>query len=176
MTEILPVLEVSNLSVTFDTAEGAATAIEDISLTVAPGEVLGLVGESGSGKSLTAAACLGMLPGNARASGSVAMSGEEYMASDKNRLSGFRGRAAMVFQNPMVALHPLMTIGRQMADIIQANSDVNRKDALTRAQTEIENVRLPDAHEQLDKFPHQISGGQLQRIMMRLRLRSTRTC
>lgn len=170
MTETENILEVSNLSVTFDTAEGAATAIEDINLTVAPGEVLGLVGESGSGKSLTAAACLGMLPGNARATGSVAMNGEEYMASDKTSLSGFRGRAAMVFQNPMVALHPLMTIGRQMADIIQANSDVSRQDALARAQTEIENVRLPDAHEQLDKFPHQFSGGQLQRIMIAIAL------
>lgn len=162
-----PVLAIDGLSISLPTATGPRLVVDGISLSIAPGEAMGLVGESGSGKSLTALACLGMLPGGGSARGSILVRGLQAVGADAKTLHGIRGAAAaIVFQNPMVALNPYFTIGRQLTDIIRNRHGVDAKGATKLAEFELERVQLPQGARALGKYPHQFSGGQLQRIMI----------
>jgi len=147
------------------------TLVEDVSLTVGPGERVGLIGESGSGKSLTALSVLGLLPEDVRASGSVRLADVDHdlIGADERRLSRVRGRhLAMVFQEPMTALNPTMRIGDQVAEAMLIHDTVPGRRAARAAAVELlARVQLPDA---LRAYPHQLSGGQRQRVVLALAL------
>jgi oligopeptide/dipeptide ABC transporter ATP-binding protein len=162
-----PVLDIANLRIAFPGASGERIVVDGLSLSVAAGEALGLVGESGSGKSLTAMSCIGLLPESVRASGSVLVCGTQALGAGPKTISKIRGTgAAMVFQNPMVALNPFYTIGRQLTDIIRLKRGTSLEEARKLATFGLERVHLPHPERALDKYPHQFSGGQLQRIMI----------
>ena len=140
-------------------------------LTVNRGEILGLVGESGSGKSMTAMSCLGLMPEAALIEGSVKVTGQEINGATEKQLAALRGgSAAMIFQNPMKALNPFFTIGRQMFDVIRCHRQLSKAEIRIEARRALEAVHMPDPHLALDKYPHQMSGGQLQRVVIAMAL------
>ncbi|MEH0166986.1 ABC transporter ATP-binding protein [Paucibacter sp. JuS9] len=144
---------------------GAGTPLRACSLQVRPGEVLGLVGESGSGKSLTALACLGLLPPRARASGSIRIGDTELLGAPEPALRAVRGRrVAMIFQNPLSALNPFYTVGRQLLTVVTTHFKEPRTALKHRVSQALQKVQLGDAY--LQRYPHQLSGGQLQRVMI----------
>ncbi|MER7790480.1 ABC transporter ATP-binding protein [Streptomyces sp. NPDC097640] len=159
-----PLLDVRGLTVR--TADGR-TLVDDLSLSIAPGERLGVIGESGSGKSLTTLAVLGLLPEGMTATGSVELGGTQIVGASEKRLTGVRGRdAAIVFQEPLTALDPLMRVGRQIAGPLRRTRGLTGR-ALDRAVTEaLERVRLPEPGRIARAFPHEISGGQRQRVAL----------
>jgi len=166
-----PLLRVRSLQVELPTARGWARAIRDLSLDLDRGQTLGLIGESGCGKSLTALALMGLLPGQARVSGSVQLQGQELLDLPEPAWCRLRGaRMAMVFQEPMTALNPVHTIGRQIAEPLQLHLGLDAAAARARALALLERVQLPRARERLDAYPHELSGGQRQRVMISIAL------
>ncbi|MEL6583481.1 MAG: dipeptide ABC transporter ATP-binding protein [Pseudomonadota bacterium] len=144
---------------------GAAPILQDVSFTVAPGEVFGLIGESGSGKSMTALATMGLLPNGAQTSGAIRFEGENLLALPERRRRALRGaRLSMIFQEPMTALNPLRSIGDQVAETVSLHSRASAFEAQTRAKEVLDRVGL--GRFSLDTFPHQLSGGQRQRVMI----------
>ncbi|ADI05296.1 ABC transporter, ATP-binding protein [Streptomyces bingchenggensis BCW-1] len=164
----MTLLDVRGLTVR--TADGR-TLVDDLSLSVAPGERLGVIGESGSGKSLTTLAVLGLLPEGMTATGSVELGGTQIVGASEKRLTGVRGRdAAIVFQEPLTALDPLMRVGRQIAGPLRQRRGLTGG-ALKRAVAEaLEQVRLPEPGRIARAFPHEISGGQRQRVALAMAL------
>ena len=146
----------------------SGTPLRHCSLTVRPGEVVGLVGESGSGKSLTALACLGLLPAQARTSGSIRIGGENVLGASEATLRRVRGkRIAMIFQNPLSALNPFYTVGRQIGEVLRTHFPAESKAALqARVASALQRVQL--GADYAARYPHQMSGGQLQRVMIAL--------
>ncbi|MEJ7718610.1 MAG: ABC transporter ATP-binding protein [Thermoleophilaceae bacterium] len=162
-----PLLAVRGLSVTFPAAAGDVRAVREVDYDLARGEVLGIVGESGSGKSAAAMAVMGLLPAGARVEGSVRLDGEELVALEDRALSRLRGRRiAMVFQDPLSALTPVYRIGQQVAEAVLAHDDVARGEARRRAVELLELVGIPGAHQRMGAFPHELSGGMRQRVMI----------
>ena len=165
-------LDLRDLTVCF----GAAEAVRGIDLSLDEGEVLGLVGESGSGKSATALAILGLLPPLARATGQILWHGPEgpadLLQQSPVALRRLRGREiAMIFQEPMTALNPVMTVGRQVAECLTAhNPSLTRKEARRMALDALDAVALPQPAERYRDYPHQFSGGQRQRILIAMAL------
>jgi len=156
-------LEVHNLSVGF---QGEA-AVRSIDLAIAASEVLGLVGESGSGKSITSLALMGLLPPNAQVSGTVLFEGRDVLRSSPEELRQMRGtRMAMIFQEPMTALNPVMRIGDQVAEAVLAHGTSNQHDAAERALQALRDVAIPEPERRYRDYPHQLSGGQRQRVMI----------
>jgi oligopeptide transport system ATP-binding protein len=136
-----------------------------VSLTVAPGAIVGLAGESGSGKTLTGLSAMGFLPDRARATGSVRFAGEDVLAMQASRLRRMRGNdVAVVFQDPMTSLHPMLSVGRQLTEHVQVHLGLSRAEANALAIELLTTVRLPDPEHVLTAFPHQFSGGMRQRI------------
>ncbi|MFJ6573840.1 ATP-binding cassette domain-containing protein [Streptomyces sp. NPDC091292] len=164
----MTLLDVRDL--TIRTGEGH-TLVDALSLTVAPGERLGLIGESGSGKSLTTLAVLGLLPDGMTAHGSVELAGTQIVGAGEKQLTRVRGRdAAIVFQEPLTALDPLMRVGRQLAEPLGRRRGL-KGDALKRAVAEaLDQVRLPEPDRIARAFPHEISGGQRQRVALAMAL------
>ncbi|PRX49029.1 peptide/nickel transport system ATP-binding protein/peptide/nickel transport system ATP-binding protein [Prauserella shujinwangii] len=162
-----PVLEVADLNVQFPTDDGLVQAVRGVNYTLRRGEVLGIVGESGSGKSVTSLAVMGLLPGTARISGSVRFQGRELLESDDKELSKVRGRGiSMVFQDPMTSLNPVYTIGDQIAEAIMAHHDI-RKDAARKQAVELlDLVRIPHPEQRANAYPHELSGGMRQRVVI----------
>ncbi|MCA1951545.1 MAG: ABC transporter ATP-binding protein [Hyphomicrobiales bacterium] len=156
---------VENLSIRL----GELEIVRGLSFTLAPGEVLGLVGESGSGKSMTALAVLGLLPPGMRASGSIRFEGQDLLRLSERELRAVRGRRiGMVFQEPMTALNPVMTIGAQIAEGVIRHGLADAAGARERALRLIARVGLPDPAARLHAYPHELSGGQRQRALIAL--------
>lgn len=170
-----PLLQVRDLKVEFATAQGSLLAVRDVSFEVRAGEVLGLVGESGSGKSVTSLAILRLLPAQARISGEILFAGSNLLRAVEGKMRGVRGaRISMIFQEPMTALNPVMRVGDQVAEAVLAHNEVARrqspvvdkKEAWQRAVEALRDVRIADAERRARDYPHQLSGGMRQRVMI----------
>ncbi|HEX2019321.1 MAG TPA: ABC transporter ATP-binding protein [Aurantimonas sp.] len=164
-------IEVENLQVRFS-GNRTVHAVNDVSFAVREGEVLGLLGESGSGKSVTLKALMRLLPKRRTAiSGKIRVAGEDVVAMDERALSAFRGRTvSMIFQEPMLALDPVYTIGAQIAESVVRHDGVSTSEGRARALAMLERVRIPSARSRLDSYPHEMSGGMRQRAMIALAL------
>ncbi|MFF9904949.1 dipeptide ABC transporter ATP-binding protein [Streptomyces olivaceus] len=161
------ILDLDDLGVVFTTETGTVRAVRGVSLHVAPGETLALVGESGSGKSTVALAAMGLLAGNARATGRAVVDGTDIVGADEEQLSGLRGKTvSMVFQEPATALDPLTRVGRQIAEVIRNHSRVSAADAAARAVELLRRVGIPEPEQRARAYPFQLSGGQRQRVVI----------
>ena len=166
-----PLLEVSDLRVTFHTRAANVYAVQGISFSVEPGQTLALIGESGSGKTVSAQAVMGILPRTAKVSGSIRFKGDELVGRSEHELRDYRGRnVAMVFQNPERSLNPTMRIGTQIAEAILSHLKVNRKEAHERSVELLRMVRLPAPERRFYEYPHQLSGGMRQRVVIAIAL------
>ena len=166
-------IDVRNLTVAFpaQSAGQSLTAVRDLSFTIAPGEVLGLVGESGSGKSVTSLALMGLLPPQANATGQILFangsSPRNLLKMNDIDLRHLRGSAmSMIFQEPMTALNPVMRVGEQIAEAVSAHNNLPKKESWDRAVASMNDVAIPDAARRARDYPHQLSGGMRQRIMI----------
>ncbi len=161
------VLEVDGLTIQLPMAGGVeVTVVDDLSFSVAAGETVALVGESGAGKSVTGLALLGVLDAGT-VSGSIRLGGQELVGMSEAQLRGVRGRQiAMVFQDPMTSLDPMLTVGRQIADVVAVHTGVGRRAAARRAEEMLALVGLPDPPRLARAHPHQLSGGMRQRVMI----------
>ena len=167
-----PLLSVEDLRVEFWTQRGTVHAVNGISFDIAPGETLGIVGESGCGKSVTSLALMGILPRAGRITGGTAMFGDRdlFRLSDRE-LRRIRGRdIAMIFQDPMTSLNPVLTIGRQIREALEAHFDLGKAEANRRVADLLEQVGIPSPDIRLKDYPHQFSGGMRQRAMIAMAL------
>jgi len=168
-----PILAVEDLRVAFDTRDGLVQAVDGVTWSVAPGRTLGIVGESGSGKTVAATTAMGLVRGaRVRTSGRVLLEGEDLLAASPERLRRVRGATiAMVFQDPLSALHPLMRVGAQIAEALRSHrSGMSAADARARAIELLEHVAIPNARQRVDAYPHELSGGMRQRAMIAMAL------
>ena len=166
-----PLIEVSYLGVRLNTSRGPAQAVRGVSFALKRGETLGLVGESGCGKSVTALALMGLLPESAVISGSIRLDGSELVGlSDANYCKLRGNRISMIFQEPMTALNPMHTIGRQVAEPLRRHTNRSAAQARKEAIALLDRVGLPDAAKRVDAYPHQFSGGQRQRATIAMAL------
>ncbi len=163
-----PLLEVEDLRIHF----GPQTAVDGISFEISPGQTLGLVGESGSGKSATSLALLRLLPPTATLSGHIRFQGQDLLALSQAAMRRHRGQSlAMIFQEPMTALNPVMPVGKQIAEALQIYSpDLSRKQVRDRVLVALHEVALPSPETRLRDYPHQFSGGQRQRLVIAMAL------
>ncbi len=161
-----PLLEIADLRIEVAGPEGHAPAVDGVTLSLSPGKVVALVGESGCGKSLTALAALGLLPDAARVvGGAIRYRGRDVLGFSAREWRRYRGReVAIVFQEPMTALNPVMRVGDQVAEAIAAHEDVSWRAARERATALLAAVGIPDAARRRDAYPHELSGGQKQRV------------
>jgi peptide/nickel transport system ATP-binding protein len=168
----VPLLTIDGLKTYFFTRAGVVKAVDDVDLTVGRGEVIGLVGESGSGKSITGFSILGLVdPPGRIVDGSIKLDGEELVTATPARQRALRGREiAMVFQDPMMTLTPVLRIDTQMTEAIFAHESISRADALDRCLRALERVGIPAAAERLKAYPHQLSGGMRQRVAIAIAL------
>lgn len=166
-----PLLDVRDLCVRFATADGEVRAVDGVDLQVGPGECLGIVGESGSGKSQLVLALLRLLAPNGRATGSVRFEGRELLGLGERDLRAVRGgRIGLIFQDPMTALAPHLTIGTQIVETIRAHASVDRTTARRQAIEALRRVRVPDPEVRFGQYPHELSGGLRQRAMIAVAL------
>ncbi|GAA4408526.1 ABC transporter ATP-binding protein [Quisquiliibacterium transsilvanicum] len=167
-----PLLEVIDLRVEFPNRRGTLTALDGISFTIAPGEVLGVVGESGAGKSLTGAAIIGLLePPGRIAAGEIRLQGLRIDNLPPGEMRKVRGREiGAIFQDPLTSLNPLYTVGRQLIETIQAHLNLGRSSARERAIELLRSTGIPAPDERIDHYPHQFSGGMRQRVVIALAL------
>jgi peptide/nickel transport system ATP-binding protein len=164
-------LDVQHLTVTFDAARNARV-VDDVSFTMAAGETLGLVGESGSGKSVTAFSILRLLqPPGQIVNGRILFEGQDLLTLCERDMRAVRGaRISLIFQEPMTALNPVMRVGDQVAEALTAHSMANRTEARRRAVELLDAVRIPDPIRRVRDYPHQLSGGMRQRVMIAIAL------
>jgi len=166
-------LEVRNLQVDFRTRHGIAHVLDGIEFSLSKGEILGIVGESGCGKSMTALAIMGLVPTppGRIAGGEIVYRGENLLKASKERMRRIRGnRISMIFQEPMTALNPVFTVGDQIAESIVLHQGLNKREALDRAVELLREVHIPAPERRIGEFPHQLSGGMRQRIMIAIAL------
>ena len=168
-----PELNIQNLKVSFDTPKGKLTAVNGISFHLNQGETLALVGESGCGKTVTALSILRLLPEPPAeiSSGKIFFSGQNLLSLNAKALQDLRGRSiSMIFQDPMTSLNPVLTIGEQMAETLLRHTTMNRQEALQKSADLLSRVELSSAKEKLKHYPHQLSGGMRQRVMIAMAL------
>ena len=164
-------LEVTDLSVRFDPDDGSVHAVDKFSFSLEPRQVLAIVGESGCGKSVSTLAMLRLLPPTASISGSVAFEGAELLELPPRRLRRIRGREiSFVFQEPMTSLNPVFTVGRQISEVLRKHLVLSRERARRRTLELLELVHIPAAERRIDEYPHQLSGGMRQRVMIAMAL------
>jgi oligopeptide/dipeptide ABC transporter ATP-binding protein len=160
-------LVVEDLNVSFPTDDGVVQAVRGVSYTVRTGEAMGIVGESGSGKSVSSLAVMGLLPKNARISGSVRFRGRELLGLSEKDMSALRGnRIAMIFQDPLTSLNPVYTVGYQIAEALHAHNDMSKQAALDRAAELLGIVGIPYPEQRISNYPHELSGGMRQRVVI----------
>ena len=166
-----PLLSLRDLRVIFTTEEGDVSAVNGVDLDLNPGENIAIVGESGAGKSQIFYALMGLLPRNGKATGSVYFAGEDILNLPARRLNAFRGsRIAMVFQDPMTSLNPYLTVGRQLTEVLQVHQSVKKAAARSLAIGTLEKVSMPEAEKCFSRYPHELSGGMRQRVMIAMAL------
>jgi len=167
------VLDVRDLRVRFDTREGTVRAVDGVSFHLEEGETLGLVGESGSGKSVTNLALLGLIPTppGVIEGGEVHFAGRDLLQLPRKELRALRGdRISMIFQDPMTSLNPLLTVGRQLGEVLEQHRGMSRRDARKLAAAGLGDVGIPAPEERLEAYPHELSGGMRQRVMIAMAL------
>jgi peptide/nickel transport system ATP-binding protein len=163
----MTILTVKDLAVDFTTPDGTVNAVRGTNFTVSAGECLGIVGESGSGKSQSALAAMGLLAANGRASGEILFNGTDMLTASTADLRRIRGaEMSMIFQDPLTSLTPHMTVGAQMREILALHQGLKGEAANQRCVEWLEHVRIPEAARRLDQFPHELSGGMRQRVMI----------
>ena len=166
-----PLLSVRDLRVAFPTPSGPLQAIDGVSFDIAPREVLGVVGESGSGKSVTALSLMRLLPDSARVDGAIAFNGVDVLGMPGGELQRLRGKhVSMIFQDPMTSLNPVRTVGAQLEETMRTHLGVSRRAARERAAELLGEVGIPDPRRHLDVYPHELSGGMCQRVMIAMAL------
>ncbi|HEY5219404.1 MAG TPA: ABC transporter ATP-binding protein, partial [Gemmatimonadaceae bacterium] len=168
-----PLLAIENLRTYFHTAAGVARAVDGLSLNVAAGETVGVVGESGCGKSVTALSILRLIapPGRIETGSSIRFEGRDLLTLDEPSIRAIRGnRVAMIFQEPMTALNPVFTVGDQVAEVARIHDRASRADAWRRAVAMLDRVGIPAPDERAREYPHQLSGGMRQRVMIAMAL------
>ena len=166
-------LSVKNLTVEFTTRDGIAPVIDDLSFDLAPGETLSLVGESGCGKSMTALAIMGLIPSPTGrvAGGSISLAGENLLQASDTRLRAVRGNdISMVFQEPMTSLNPVFTVGEQISETLRRHQGLNRRQAKALSIEMLDAVQIPLPTRRINDYPHQLSGGMRQRVMIAMAL------
>ena len=167
----MALLEVDNLEISFRTTEGELRAVNGLSLQIGAGEALGVVGESGSGKSQTAMAIMGLLAPNASVRGRIRFDGQDLLGLKPAQMNRIRGaQIGMVFQDPMTSLNPYLSIGTQMAEVLVQHRGMNQVAGLAESARMLESVRIPDATQRLSQYPHELSGGMRQRVMIAMTL------
>ena len=167
----MALLEVDDLTITLNTTRGPAKAVRGVSFSLDAGATLGLVGESGCGKSMTALAILGLLPEGAQASGRVSFEGRDLLSLGEEALCKIRGdRIGVIFQEPMTALNPLHSVGRQVAEALILHKGTTAGATRREAIRLLDRVGIPDAARRVDAYPHQFSGGQRQRVTIAIAL------
>lgn len=166
------ILSVKNLNVEFTTDDGIVHAVNNVSYTLERGKTLAIVGESGSGKSVSSLAVMGLLSGvNTKVTGEVFFNDKELVSADPEEVRKLRGdEIAMIFQDPLSALHPFYTIGDQLVEAVQVHNDVKADVALARAKEMLERVGIPAVDQRINEYPHQLSGGMRQRVMIAMAL------
>ncbi len=164
----MPLLEIDNLSVSFKTAGGEFTAVDRVSLNITPGEIVSIVGESGSGKSVSMLALMGLLPWTATITAdTLRFAGKDLKTISKNELRKIIGsQMAMIFQEPMTSLNPCFTVGFQLSETLKIHLNMNRTERKKRAIELLDLVGIPEPQKRLSAFPHQLSGGMNQRVMI----------
>ncbi len=168
-----PLLEVRNLQTHFHTQDGVVKAVDGVSFAVDRGETLGIVGESGCGKSVTSLSIMRLIPSppGKIAGGQILFDGEDLLQQSEERMRHIRGnRIAMIFQDPMTSLNPVLTIGRQITESLELHLKLSRREAQNRAAELLDMVGIPSASKRLDDYPHQFSGGMRQRVMIAMAL------
>lgn len=166
-------LEIKDLTTIFHTDSGLVKAVNNVSLEIGMGEILGVVGESGCGKSVTSLSVMGLIPEppGRIASGEILFQGCDLRKATEKELRQVRGRdIAMIFQEPMTSLNPVFTIGSQILEVIRLHSDLSRQDARKRVIESLESVSIPDPERRYSEYPHQLSGGMRQRVMIAMAL------
>ncbi|SPH24551.1 Oligopeptide transport ATP-binding protein OppD [Defluviimonas aquaemixtae] len=167
----MALLEVTDLSVSFDTTDGTVNAVSGVSFALDKGETLGIVGESGSGKSQLSFAIMGLLARNGTARGSVRFNGKEILNAPPSVINPIRAnQIAMVFQDPMTSLNPYMRVSDQMAEVLVHHKGMRRSEAVREAVRMLEAVKIPDAAGRIGLYPHEFSGGMRQRVMIAMSL------
>jgi oligopeptide transport system ATP-binding protein len=167
----MALLELDNLGVSFETPDGDVHAVNGVSLSVEAGETLAIVGESGSGKSQTAFAIMGLLARNGHANGSVKFDGTELLGLSDEALNKVRAnQISMIFQDPMTSLNPYMRVSSQMAEVLELHQGLSRRAAKAECIRMLDAVRIPDARNRIDMYPHEFSGGMRQRVMIAMAL------
>jgi oligopeptide/dipeptide ABC transporter ATP-binding protein len=167
----MSLLDIRNLSVTFDTPRGDVPAVRDVTLSLAAGEILGLVGESGSGKSAASLALLRILDPSARIGGQVFFDGRDLLSLRENEMRQVRGAGlSMIFQEPMTALNPVMKIGDQIGEALRAHQSLSWREAREVALDMLRQVAIPEPEMRMGQYPHHLSGGMRQRVMIAMAL------
>ena len=169
----MPILDVRNLRVRFETHHGVVRAVDGVSFTLDEGETLGLVGESGSGKSVTNLALMGLVPSppGVVEADALRLEDRDLLALSDQELRQVRGNEiSMIFQDPMTSLNPLLTVGRQLTEVLEVHERVSRREARRRAAAGLADVGIPEPERRLDQYPHELSGGMRQRVMIAMGL------